>query len=158
MFDEFYRDVERGYPEAMEKLKFNEALKRVLDRMVGDLIENTQREIQTAGVRTLEDVRRCPSRLVTLSRDVEQQRRTTKEFLYANLYFSPALDEEKEDAERVIRDLFGFWISKPESLPPSYQEKAQHEPLPRVVCDYIAGMTDSYIHEQYEKFCGTRNP
>ena len=158
LFDEFYRDVERGYPEAMEKLKFNEALKRVLDRMVGDLIENTQREIQTAGVRTLEDVRRCPSRLVTLSRDVEQQRRTTKEFLYANLYFSPALDEEKEDAERVIRDLFGFWISKPESLPPSYQEKAQHEPLPRVVCDYIAGMTDSYIHEQYEKFCGTRNP
>ena len=158
LFDEFYRDVERGYPEAMEKLKFNEALKRVLDRMVGDLIENTQREIQTAGVRTLEDVRRCPSRLVTLSRDVEQQRRTTKEFLYANLYFSPALDEEKEDAERVIRDLFGFWISKPESLPPSYQEKAQHELLPRVVCDYIAGMTDSYIHEQYEKFCGTRNP
>jgi len=158
LFDEFYRDVERGYPEAMEKLKFNEAFKRVLDRMVGDLIENTQREIQTAGVRTLEDVRRCPSRLVTLSRDVEQQRRTTKEFLYANLYFSPALDEEKEDAERVIRDLFGFWISKPESLPPSYQEKAQHEPLPRVVCDYIAGMTDSYIHEQYEKFCGTRNP
>ena len=158
LFDGFYRDVEQGYPEAMEKLKFNEALKRVLDRMVGDLIENTQREIQTAGVRTLEDVRRCPSRLVTLSRDVEEQRRTTKEFLYANLYFSPALDEEKEDAERVIRDLFGFWISKPESLPPSYQEKAQHEPLPRVVCDYIAGMTDSYIHEQYEKFCGTRNP
>ncbi len=44
-------------------------------------------------------------------------------------------------------------MAKPESLPSSYREKATQEPLPRVVCDYIAGMTDNYIHEQYEKHC-----
>jgi dGTPase len=43
---------------------------------------------------------------------------------------------------------------KPENLPLSYQEKAKLERLPRVVCDYIAGMTDNYIYEQYEKYCG----
>jgi dGTPase len=42
---------------------------------------------------------------------------------------------------------------KPQSLPTSYQEKAKREPLPRVVCDYIAGMTDNFIYEQYEKYC-----
>jgi dGTPase len=77
-----------------------------------------------------------------------------KEFLYKNLYFSSTLSPEKNDAERVISELFQFWMANPGSLPSSYQEKARQEPLPRVVCDYIAGMTDNYIYEQYEKYCG----
>ena len=141
----------------MEKLKFNEAVKRILDRMVGDLIRNLQSQIKAAGIRSLEDVRACPRRLATFSPEVEEERRGTKEFLYQNLYFSAALDPEKNDAERVIRQLFDFWMAKPESLPQSYQEKAGQEPLPRVICDYIAGMTDNFIYEQHEKYCGTNN-
>jgi dGTPase len=137
----------------MEKLKFNEAVKRMLDRMVGDLIRNLQNQIKDAGFRNLEDVRAYPKRIATFSPEVEEERRVTKEFLYQNLYFSAALDPEKNDAERVIRRLFEFWIAEPEKLPHSYQEKATHEPLPRVVCDYIAGMTDTFIYEQYEKYC-----
>jgi dGTP triphosphohydrolase len=45
-------------------------------------------------------------------------------------------------------------MAKPESLPASYREKATQEPLARVVCDYIAGMTDHYTCDQYEKYCG----
>jgi dGTPase len=45
-------------------------------------------------------------------------------------------------------------MKQPEKLPASYQEKAESEPRARVVCDYIAGMTDTYIYEQYEKYCG----
>ncbi len=129
VFDRFYREAEETYPDAMEKLKFNEAVKRILDRMVGDLIRNLQNQIKAAGIRTLEDVRACPRRLATFSSEVEEERRGTKEFLYQNLYFSAALDPEKNDAERVIRQLFEFWMAKPESLPQSYQEKAEQEPL-----------------------------
>ncbi len=154
LFDRFYREAEQTYPNAIEKLKFNEALKRVLDRMVGDLIGNTRKQIGDADIRTLEAVRACPQRLVTLSPAVEKERRGAKEFLYANLYFSATLDPEKKDAERVIGELFTFWMAKSENLPASYQEKARQEPLPRVVCDYIAGMTDNFIYEQYEKYCG----
>jgi dGTPase len=154
-FDGFYADAERSYPNVVEKLKFNEALKRILDRMVGDLIRNLQNQIEAAGIRRLEDVRAYPRRLSTFSSTVEEERRGTKEFLYQNLYFSAALDPEKNDAERVIRQLFDYWMAKPESLPHSYQEKAELEPLARVVCDYIAGMTDNFIYEQHEKYCGT---
>ena len=153
-FDRFYRDADRKYLEAIEKLKFNEALKRILDHMVGDLIQNLQKGIESAGIRNLEDVRKHPRRLAIFSPTVEEERRVTKEFLYQNLYFSAALNPEKDDAERVIRELFAYWTAKPENLPPSYQEKAEQEPLPRVICDYIAGMTDNFIHEQYEKYCG----
>jgi dGTPase len=154
VFDSFYREAEGLYPEAIEKLKFNEALKRMLDRMVGDLISNTERQIRTAGAGTLEAVRAHPHRLAALSREVEQERSEAKSFLHANLYFSPALESEKNDAELVISELFKFWMNEPGQLPSGYQEKAKDEPLPRIVCDYIAGMTDNFIHEQYEKYCG----
>jgi dGTPase len=153
VFDRFYGEAQHGYPNAIEKLKFNEALKRVLDRMVGDLIRNIQEQIKTARIRNLEDIRAWPHRLAIFSAEVENERCATKEFLYQNLYFSAALDSEKNDAERIIRQLFEFWMAKPESLPSSYQEKAGQEPLPRVVCDYIAGMTDNFIYEQYQKYC-----
>ena len=121
--------------------------------MVGDLIRNLQLQIKSAGIRNLEDVRACPRRLATFSPEVEEERRGAKEFLYKNLYFSAALDQEKNDAERVIRELFEFWMASPASLPPSYQEKAEREPLARVVCDYIAGMTDNFIFEQHALYC-----
>jgi len=154
VFDRFYREAEETYPDAIDKLKFNEAVKRVLDRMVGDLIRNLKKQITAAGISKLEDVRAYPHRLATFSPEVEEERRGAKEFLYQNLYFSSALDPEKNDAERVIGQLFDFWMSKPESLPQSYQEKAEQEPLARIICDYIAGMTDNFIYEQYEKYCG----
>jgi dGTPase len=150
-FDRLYREVQKKYPGAPEKLKFNEALKRLIDRMVTDLIENTRARLQAAGVQTADDVRRHPERLAAFSSKVEAERRATKEFLHQNLYFSPRLDPEKEQAERLIRELFEGWLAKPETLPPSYQEKARQEPLPRVICDYIAGMTDTFILKQHRK-------
>ena len=153
LFDGFYCEAEKSWPHVMEKLKFNEALKHMLDRWVSDLILNTQRQLREAGVSSVEDVRGWPSRLLGFSAQVEQERRRTKDFLYATLYYSPALDAEKTDGEKVIRQLFEFWMTKPENLPSSYREKAGQEPLPRVICDYIAGMTDNYIYEQHEKYC-----
>ncbi len=148
------REAEDRYPDAAEKLQFNEALRRLLDRWAGDLIQNTQRQIKATGATTVDDVRACPTRIAGLSPEIEQERRHTKQFLYQNLYFSPALEPEKDDAERIISELFELWMKQPEKLPSSYQEKAEHEPLARVICDYIAGMTDNYIYEQYEKHRG----
>lgn len=162
LFARFFPEVERMYPEAAKKLQFNEVLRRMLDRWVGDLIENTHAQIDRVGAAvhvrpytiTLADIRACPRRLVALSPEAETERRQTKDFLYRNLYFSPTLEPEKEDAERIIADLFDLWMKHPEKLPVSYQEKAEVEPRARVVCDYIAGMTDNFIYEQYEKHCG----
>ena len=141
----------------IDKLKFNEALKRMLDGFAGDLIRNTQHRIRAANVHSVDDACLHAERLVGFSPDVEKQRRHTKEFLYQNLYYSPALDDEKEEGEKIIGELFEFWMAKPEHLPASYQESANHTPLPRVICDYIAGMTDNYIYEQYQKYLGSKS-
>jgi len=154
MFERFYLEVEDLYPHAQEKLKFNEALKKMLNRFVDDLITNTKSRIERAQIKSLEDVRKHPGRLAAFSPEVEAERKQSKDFLYENLYFSSSLSEEKDDAERVVTELFDFWMQHPETLPHNYQEKAHQESLPRVICDYIAGMTDHFIFEQYEKHRG----
>lgn len=154
VFAHLLDEVERLYPNAARKLQFNEVLRRMLDRWVGDLIQNTGSQIKSSGCGTLDDIRAHPQRLVGLSPEVEAERRQTKEFLYQNLYYAPELQPEKQDAERIITELFDLWMAHPEKLPASYQEKAESESLARIVCDYIAGMTDPYIHQQYEKYCG----
>jgi len=163
VFARFFSEVERLYSDAAEKLQLNEVIRRMLDCWVGDLIENTRAEINRVGAEfqsrpsatvTIADIRACPRRLVGLSSKTEAERRQTKAFLHEHVYFSAALDPEKEAAERIITDLFELWMKHPEKLPESYQGKAEAEPLARVVCDYVAGMTDTYIYEQYEKHCG----
>jgi dGTPase len=154
IFERFFREAEHAYPDAPDKLKFNEALKGMLDQFVGDLIESTQKNLQQAGVQTLDQIRNHGERLAAFSPEVETERKQSKNFLYENLYYSPSLAGEKDDAERVVSELFAFWMKNPTALPSNYQEKAEQESLPRIVCDYIAGMTDNFIYEQYEKHCG----
>jgi dGTPase len=151
IFERFYRDADALHPQASEKLKFNEALKRMLDLMVTDLIETTRVNVERAFANTLDDVRAYPSRLAAFSPEVEDMRREAKSFLYDNLYYSSPLRPEKLDADRVITGLFQFWMTNPDTLPPSYQEQSKQAPLHRVICDYIAGMTDNYVLEQYKR-------
>jgi dGTPase len=156
LFGKFFLEVEEIYPDAHPKLKFNEALKRVLNHFVDDLITNTQQRITASDIHTLDDVRRCPQRLAAFSPAVAGERKRNKDFLHQAVYFSPSLADEKDAAERVVSELFAFWMDHPESLPHNYQDKAKAESLSRVVCDYIAGMTDHFILEQYENYFGQR--
>ena len=156
VFERLYEDVEKLYPDAPEILKFNEALKRVLNLYVGDLITNTRDRLAQAKIQTLDDVRSHSKRLAAFSPAVEAERMLNKNFLHENLYFSPALAGEKDDAERIVGELFAYWMDHPATLPHNYQEKAKEDSLPRVICDYMAGMTDNFIFEQYEKHCGIR--
>jgi dGTPase len=156
IFAQFHEEVERLYPEAAEKLQFNEALKRVLDRLVSDLITNSRKLIQDSGVQSADAVRSYPRRILAFTPSVEKERGQLRQFLYQNLYFSQELRPEKDQAEQVITELFEFFLRAPEELPSSYQEKTQHEALYRIVCDYIAGMTDNFVLDQHRRFCGTR--
>jgi len=154
LFERFYREADRRNPDVREKFKRNEAIRGMLNRLVTDLIETTRARVAAAGVQSLEQVRRQSERLAMFSPALEAERAQTKAFLYERVYFSPVLMPEKQHAEQVISELFGFFLRQPEALPADYQEQARSEPLARIVCDYIAGMTDNYILAQHERLCG----
>ena len=151
VFERYFVEVEKQFPAAPDKLKFNEALKGVLNRFVTDLIDNTRARLQSAGVKNLDDIRNYPERLAGFSFDVERERREVKGFLSQALYNSKELEPEKRQAEKIINDVFTHLMEHPDRLPHAYQQRAADEKLARVVCDYIAGMTDHYIEDLRKK-------
>ncbi len=151
VFERYYVEAEARYPDAPEKLKFNEALKQVLNRFVTDLIDNTARRVQEAGIASLEELRHCPDRLAGFSPEVEEERRQAKSFLYEALYNCKPLEPEKRKAENVVTEVFNYLLAHPEALPHGFQDRVPNEKLGRVVCDYIAGMTDHYAEDLRKK-------
>jgi dGTPase len=154
LFDLLYRTIDRKYPTAREKLKFNEALKAMLNIFVTDLIESTRRSLAEARVRSVADVRAHSRRLVGSSPRRARDNKELKEFLNVNLYSHPQVGSERKGILRCLRRLFDYYLEHPRRLPPFYVAQSQEEPLHRVVCDYIAGMTDNYLLLQYRKHLG----
>jgi dGTPase len=156
-FERLWLEVEKNYPGALPKLKFSECLRRILDRMVTDLIHTSGHRIRTARIHHAPEARQYPERLLALSREADCERRATKQFLHEHLYSSPMLSDDRERLEDVISNLFRFWMAHPDELPSSYQEQFESEKPERVVCDYIAGMTDNFILREHDARIGELN-
>jgi dGTPase len=145
LFEEFYAPTRARYPETPEKLVFNEALKQILNALADDLIAETRRRVEEAGATTLAAIRLAPQRLAAFSPEIEELRLEAKKYLYAYLYNAPDLARDHDEAEQVIATLFHAWVADPALLPASYASQIGEDSAPRVVADYIAGMTDQYI-------------
>ena len=153
LFRSFHDTVLVDFPAAPSKLATYETLKLVLNALVTDLMEETMRQVAVQGMATLDDVRRAPRRLTALSPEMEAARASAKEFLYANLYNSPGIEDAHKHATKVVQGLFAALIADPALLPEDHQAHIATEGLARTVADYIAGMTDSYIEQAWGR-CG----
>ena len=154
LFNTAYEDVDRRYPHGKPKLKFNEALKRVLDLLATDLIETTRSRAAESGVATVEDIRRQPQRLAGFSPAVARLNGDLKRFLFARLYSQPTIVEDRDRSVAALDALFSFFLDDPKRMPPQYAELALQQPPCRVVCDYIAGMTDHFLLRQCHDLLG----
>jgi dGTPase len=144
-----YDAVAKEHPGVEEKYLFHEALQKMQNILTDDLIAGTYSNAKAIGAESLEDIRRHPSRLAVFSPHVEAERQQEKRYLYDRLYTCETLENEHNKAEEVVTALFDYWINDPEELPQSYFEEIEEEGLARVVADYIAGMTDSFILLQF---------
>jgi dGTPase len=153
IFNEAYSQVEAEHPAGRDKLKFNEALKRVLDRLATDLIESTQQSVFESGARIVEEIRHAPRRLAGFSEAAADQNERLKRFLITNIYNHPAITEDRDRSVRCLEELFDYYLSSPGAMPPSY-ESTRNEARHVVVCDYIAGMTDHFLLRQHQEHFG----
>jgi len=143
------------YPRAAPKLVAYETLRRMLNVFVTDLIREMRTRAARLGATTLEEIRQAPGRLAALSREMEAARAAAKQFLYANLYNSPGQEQVHAQAEKVVIELFEFLMDGPQLMPADHQAQIPTEGLARTVADYIAGMTDRYIVQLWQR-CGGR--
>lgn len=144
-----YKAVEQEHSGVEEKFLFNEALQLMQNVLTDDLIANTRRNVQAIGAQSLADIRAHTTRLAVFSPNIESERLQEKQYLYNTLYTCEDLSREHDKAEEVVTALFDYWIEEPEELPKGYVDEIATEGLARVVADYIAGMTDSFILLQY---------
>jgi dGTPase len=155
LFRSFHDAVLAEYPAAKPKLAVTEAINRVLNALVTDLMQEVRTHVTALGAVTLDDIRRAPQRLAVLSPAMEEARAMVKTFLYANLYNSPIMEESHNHAAEVVEELFAVLIADPGMLPEDHLAQIPAEGLARTVADYIAGMTDSYVEQLWARCSGS---
>jgi len=157
-YREIYETIEQQFPGATPREKFNEVLRQLIDSLVSGLVEGTVAAAQKSGVKTADDVREYPRRLAGFASDAQNATSELKRFLRRHVYSSPELDEGRRRSTEMMGELFEFLVAHPDRLPDTYREIVVTEPPHRVVCDYIAGMTDSFLRRTYEQVLGPTPP
>lgn len=152
-YGELTAEIEQQFPAAPEKVRFQEVLRRLIDLLVSGLIEGTAASVASSGAQALEDIRRLP-RLVRLSPRAGDTNRALKRFLFEMVYSTPLLLAERRRACEGVSALFNFYLAQPDELPESHRARTEELPLHRVVCDYIAGMTDGYFRRTAARLLG----
>jgi dGTPase len=144
-----FETVETQYPGATPRERFNEGLRQVIDGLVSGLIEGVVAAAAEVGAVDAESVRHLPNRLAAFTPEAAATSRELKQFLYVKVYTAHDLSQDRARSMRRIGELFRFFLDFPERLPEAYRAQAEQEPLHRVICDYIAGMTDGFFERIY---------
>ncbi len=127
-------------------------IRRLIDRLVTDVILSVEARIESLGIRTVDDARRSRERIVGFSPEVAEKNADLKRYLYDNLYRHTRVIRMGTKAERIIEDLFHAYVRQPEQMPPHFVSRVREgEVLERVIADYIAGMTDRYAMDEHQK-------
>jgi dGTPase len=129
----------------------HQVVRRIINRCAQDLLETTLANLRDAKVRSVDDVRHAGRRLASYSPDMTARVRELKDFLLKNMYRHYRVVRMGDKAGRILRDLFVTFTGEPAQLPPQYQERVAQDGLYRVVCDYIAGMTDRFALDEHRK-------
>ncbi len=158
LFRGFHDAALQSCPAATSKLTVYDALRRMLNALVTDLMNEVLVRVAALGADSLAEIRRAPRRLAALSPQMEKARVEAKAFLYARLYNSPGMEEVHAHAEQVVMELFAALLADPGLLPADHQAQIPGEGLARTVADYIAGMTDSYIEQLWVRCCMRQSP
>jgi len=135
----------------LDDLSRHRIIRRLIGMEVTDLVHTTHERIRDSHVTSVEDLQSLPYNVISFSEDMYRRNRQLKDFLYTNLYRNYRVVRMAVKAERVISDLFSAYRSEPAILPLHVQQQIDEFGLERTICDYIAGMTDRFAVEEYQK-------
>ena len=147
--------VRERYPDVDEERLRAELVRDQIGLMVNDVLAETRRRIAEAGVHTADDVRSAGRPLAGFSAAMAAEERILKAFLYARMYNAPAVLAVRDEAQRVIANLFAAYRADPSLLPEGWRSTAG-DPVAalRAISDFVAGMTDRYAIARHRELVG----
>ena len=150
------REIDALYPGIDGPRRVHELIRRLITRMIEDVIEESERRLSTLAPCSADDVRRAGRPLVGFSADMAEADRAIKAFLLPRLYQHPRIVRIMGDAERVVRELFAHYGAHPEDLPGEWQQSLCDDAgvRARLIADFIAGMTDRFALTEHARLLG----
>lgn len=149
-----FREVMDEFPNLERDRLMSEAVRRLIGIWTRDLIAEFRRQVDEAKPKSVEDVRTLDHPLGQFSEEILEKQQPLKEFLFQSMYRHPKVNRTMSQARRVVRELFGLFLAEPETLPAPWRDRAAQADVQkraRMVCDYIAGMTDTFAIDEHRR-------
>lgn len=149
-----FHDVASRYPGLEEPRLIHESIRRMIDRMVGDLIGETRRRLADSGAASADGVRAHTAPVAGFSDEMRRNDRALKQFLFERMYRHDRVNRMSANARRVVRDLFSLYLAEPQRLPQEWRSIAAGPDDPqtaRIAADYLAGMTDRFALDEHRR-------
>src|SRR6266480_2987931 len=151
------RSVLTRYPNVREPELHKLIIRDVIDVQVQDVVATSAKSISKTNAQSSDDVRRQPAPLIRYSAELRQANAALRKFLYANVYYHPRVAKVNQRACVMLKKVFGSYLTDPGQLGEGATKRLEQEGLHRTVCDYVAGMTDRYLMEEYARISGERD-
>ncbi|MBV9442597.1 MAG: dNTP triphosphohydrolase [Acidobacteriaceae bacterium] len=146
--------VDTQFPGASDRVRFWEVQRQLMSVLVGGLVRGTLEAAQEAAVETAEDVRKLETRLARMTPEAADINRQLRNVLVTRVYSYTQLVEERSAAVIKVGELFEYLMENPERVSAGYRENLAEMPVHRVICDYIAGMTDTFFMRVHRELLG----
>ena len=150
-----FEQVQARYPRLELPRWVHETIRRLINVMVEDLLEETRKRLADLSPQGVEDIRAAGRAVVAFSESMRQNDRVLRDFLFARMYRHYLVNRQTLKARRVVSELFRLYMDQPNILPAEWRRRAEAAETPtlraRIVADYIAGMTDRYALEAHRK-------
>jgi dGTPase len=148
---EIITEAIRWNRQELDDLSRHRLIRELIGLEVTDLVLSSDKIIHDSNIRSVDELQRLPYNVVSFSEDLVRRNRKLKDFLYTNLYRNHRVVRMAMKAEQILTELFNAYRNEPNILPPNVLQNIGEWGLERTICDYIAGMTDRYAIEEYQK-------
>jgi len=145
------KNIPGVYANIKEEKKKYLIIRSLIDLQVTDLIQEAENNIKGRKIKSYLDVKGEDKKIISFSKKMISWRKPLREFLKEKLYHHYRVTRMSIKAKRFIQELFKIYLERPEQLPTEVQKRIPADGVRRVVCDYIAGMTDRYALDEYKK-------
>lgn len=153
LFADQYREVRDRYPDLEDRRLIYETIRRMINRVVTDLIDVSAANIESASPQSIDDVRTAGKALITLSDEVFGEHLELKRFLNKSMYQHEKVRRMTDEAQDMLRNLFATYFANPAEMPDEFARRAagDEDVRARAVADYVAGMTDRFAIAEHER-------
>ena len=151
LWGDISKEVRKQHPEINEEILRSICVKTLINTLVTDVLEESQRRLNTVNPKSLADVEKAPYPLIGFSATIEDQLQYAGKFLYENMYRHYKVLRMATKARIIIESLFKAYMDEPRQLPKTSRTRLEEDGIKQVVTDYIAGMTDRYAMLEYKK-------